>query len=176
MPVTATGKTGSHHRAPESPERDTFGQSGYQPGWQQYGTSPYRYRSGGPNHRPGRTFLDPYRLTGQKRRAASAAPQAGQARTTTPARGCLAELHPQPAHASLPRAAQNDHYGMVRHDIGGNPTADHNQAGRRAIIYRLRVVWLPRHGPTRERMSVCLFIGALGVNFRICRCGRGGDR
>jgi len=79
-----------------------------------------------PNHRPGRTFLDPYRLTGQKRRASSAAPQAGQARTTTPARGCLAELHPQPAHASLPRAAQNDHYGMVRHDIGGNPTADHN--------------------------------------------------
>src|SRR5262249_20012255 len=24
-------------------------------------------------------------------------------------------------------------------------------------------------GPTRERLSVCLFIGALGVNFRICR-------
>jgi len=23
-------------------------------------------------------------------------------------------------------------------------------------------------------LSVCLFIGALGVNFRICRCGRGG--
>jgi len=79
-----------------------------------------------PNDRPGRTFLDPYRPPGQKHRAASAAPQAGQARTTTPARGCLAELHPQPAHASLPRAAQNDHYGMVRHDIGGNPTADHN--------------------------------------------------
>jgi hypothetical protein len=28
-------------------------------------------------------------------------------------------------------------------------------------------------GPTRERLSVCLFIGALGVNFRICR--RPGD-
>jgi hypothetical protein len=28
-------------------------------------------------------------------------------------------------------------------------------------------------GPTRERLSVCLFIGALGVNFRICRRERG---
>jgi len=37
----------------------------------------------------------------------------------------------------------------------------------------LRVVWRNRYSPTRERLSVCLFIGALGVNFRICRrpCG-----
>jgi hypothetical protein len=27
----------------------------------------------------------------------------------------------------------------------------------------------PLSGPTRERLSVCLFIGGLGVNFRICR-------
>jgi hypothetical protein len=25
------------------------------------------------------------------------------------------------------------------------------------------------YGPTRERLSVCLFIGGLDVNFRICR-------
>jgi hypothetical protein len=31
------------------------------------------------------------------------------------------------------------------------------------------VVWRPCYGPTRKRLSVCLFIGALGVNFRICR-------
>jgi hypothetical protein len=33
----------------------------------------------------------------------------------------------------------------------------------------LHVVWRNRYGPARERLSVCLFIGALGVNFRICR-------
>src|SRR5262249_29962306 len=27
----------------------------------------------------------------------------------------------------------------------------------------------PPYGPTRERLSACLFIGALGANFRICR-------
>jgi hypothetical protein len=30
----------------------------------------------------------------------------------------------------------------------------------------LRVVWRPSYGSTREQLSVCLFIGALGVNFR----------
>jgi hypothetical protein len=34
------------------------------------------------------------------------------------------------------------------------------------------VVWRSRYGPLRERLSVCLFIGALGVNFRICRESR----
>jgi hypothetical protein len=29
----------------------------------------------------------------------------------------------------------------------------------------------PCYGATRERLSVCLFSGALGVNFRICRFG-----
>jgi len=33
----------------------------------------------------------------------------------------------------------------------------------------LRQVLAPRYGSARERLSVCLFIGALGVNFRICR-------
>ena len=43
-------------------------------------------------------------------------------------------------------------------------------AGRRAIIYRA-FAWFgaPVVGRTREQLSACLFIGALGVNFRICR-------
>jgi hypothetical protein len=43
-------------------------------------------------------------------------------------------------------------------------------AGRRAIIYRASP-WLagPGYGPTRERLSVCLFIGTGGMHVRICR-------
>jgi hypothetical protein len=44
-------------------------------------------------------------------------------------------------------------------------------AGRRAFIYRLRVLGRRGYGPTRERLSVCLCIGTLWVNNRICREG-----
>jgi hypothetical protein len=44
------------------------------------------------------------------------------------------------------------------------------QIGGSARDYLSGFAWFgARYGPTRERLSVCLFIGALGVNFRICR-------
>jgi hypothetical protein len=131
MPVTATGKTGSHHHSPESPGArhirpipgtSRAGSSTALPPIVQAAKSPARPYVSGPLQ------ADRPEAPCCQRRAAS---------WTSPnhyaARGYLAELHPQPAHASLPRAAQNDHYGMVRHDIGGNPTADHNEGGYRTI-------------------------------------------
>jgi hypothetical protein len=75
----------------------------------------------------------------------------------------VGQWHRPPEQPVLPSAARQDE------------EAPSIQIGGSARDYLPGFAWFgaPLSGPTRERPSVCLFIGALGVNFRICR--RPGD-
>jgi len=68
-------------------------------------------------------------------------------------------------------SAQIDLIGVPWLMISEEPSAAPNGGSARDYLPASRGL-APRYGPTRERLSVCLFIGALGVNFRIYRSAR----
>jgi hypothetical protein len=71
-----------------------------------------------------------------------------------------------PGRKSISRFCAAFAITLIEHGAGPN--------GGSARDYLPGFAWFgaPLSGPTRERLSVCLFIGGLGVNFRICRESR----
>ena len=70
------------------------------------------------------------------------------------------------------RAAPIAPFGRRGRGPDGGRLAARNGGSARDYPPGFALFGAPVMGPTRERLSVCLFIGALDVNFRICRRSR----